>query len=325
MAGASTKASTLTTLTIGQVEIAVGLFTAHAKPGGLAQFTTGGPNGGVLKARSVARAAPVDETVERPDVPVGRSDPLAEDPGPDPSRPAEAAIAHAMEHTAAAASAVDGAYGRELYEEGTGEVVAPEDVRRGVRLEDGSFVDCTEQLAEIEEQTKLERMSVVSFVDITRIARARTSATYYVGAADEKAPKPLRLIYQALRATRRGAVVKVTKRSRQSLGVIAPLGKVLVFYELVWLEDFRSPPPKALALQKAHVSDKEVAQACALINAMSDGVESMNELRDDALALREKLFEQASAGEFPQVVVPKVERDEQDVMAQLEASLAAVA
>lgn len=323
MAKAAGRASSLTTLTVGQVEVAVGLFPAHQTPGALVKFATAGPNGGVLKAQAMARAVPIAEDSESPEVPV-HSDPLASDPGPekvpvvlDDSLPS---------HTIAGPAQVDGEYGRQLVEEGTGEVVKPEDVRRGLRLDDGRFIDCTTQLAEIETQTKLDRMAVVAFVDASRIHRARTVRTYYLGAADERAPKPLRLIYEALRSTRRAAIVKLTKQTRQTLGAIVPFGKTLVLYELVWAEDFRDPPAKALLLQKAHVSDREVAAACALINAMGDGVESsLNVLRDDAVALREELHAKALAGEVPEVLTPSPVLEEQNVMAQLEASLAAVA
>lgn len=328
MAKAASKASKFTTLTVGAVEVAVGLFPARAKSGALAEFDTAGPSGGVLQAQAVARPTPVSEEVDVPEQPV-HSDPLSDAPLASPERDALAAELDdgpPVELLAASSPQVDGEYGRELVEEGTGEVVLPQNVRRGVRLEDGRFIDCTDELAKIAEQTRLDRMEVVSFVDVTRVPRARTVGAYYVGVADEKAAKPLRLIFEALRSTRRAAVVKLTKRTRQSLGVVVASNKTLMLMELVWAEDHREPPARALAIQKAHVSDREVAQACKLVNAMSDSMESLNELRDDALALREELRAKALRGEVAEVIVPKAVQDEQDdVMAQLEASLAAVA
>lgn len=357
MAKATTRALSLTTLVIGKVEVPIALFTTVAKPGKLSEFATAGPNGGVLKAQSVARAVPVAEARdETPDVPVHSSDPLADDGAdgireamnreenaPDAQSAARETLAADgdaltavgrdvkpagpfegwAEQPKAMIAAVDGEYGRELVEEGTGVVVLPQDVRRGVRLEDGSFIDCTDQLADIDEKTRLERMEVVSFVDVTQIPRARVSGAYYIGADHEHAPRALRMLFEGLKVTRRGAVVKLTKRSRQSLGVIAPFGGCLLLYELVWAENFREAPGRAKSIQKASVSEQEVRAVCELIGAMSAKVGSLDELRDDAIALREDLQIAAFAGNVAPIVrAPKPDAAD-DLMAQLAASLEA--
>lgn len=423
MAKAAARATTLTTLVIGSVEVAVGLFSSQDKPGKLAEFDTGGPNGGVLKARSVARAVPVGEVTDLPDEPV-HSDPLGDEPqtiedalgapahsvagqpgepwsehpqamigaiaienarrveqAPDRATAAREALAAEAEGDARArghaeavaepgavvADAIEGKrpledasdvldefdplidagapdtssfpvgpglfshtevageYGRELVEEGTDLVVLPQDVRRGVRLEDGRFIDCTEQLAKIDKETKLDNIRVITFVNVGQVQRARVRGALYVGAADEKAPPALRLIFESLRRKRRVAVVKVTKRSRQTLGVIGWLGDALVLYELVWSEDFRPAPKRATMIQQAQVHEAQIDRMCALIDAMSDSATAIDEVRDDALALRETLHAKAVAGEVAEVLTPTpVDQDEQDIMAQLEASLAMV-
>lgn len=334
MAKATNRATALTTLVIGQVKIAVGLFSTVAAPSKLADFDTGGPNGGVLKAQPIARAVPVDEqTDEAPDVPVHSVDPFA-DPGPDLAPADKAMLAGLDKHeagkqmmregTGLIASVVDGQYGRELVEEGSGKVVLPQDVRRGIRLEDGRFIDCTDQIAQIDDDTRLERIDVLGFVDITRVHRARVKAAQYVGAGDEQAPYPLRGLYEAMKRKRRGALVKLTKKSRQTLGVIGWLGGSLVLYELVWAEDFREAPARAKIIQKAAVSESLVDGLCDLIEAMAVGPDAVDELRDDAIALREELRAKALAGEVPDVVIPPAPEPEVDVMAMLEASLAEV-
>lgn len=397
MAKASGRASTVTTLVIGQVKVAVGLFSTVADPSKVAKFDTAGPNGGVLHARPMARPVPVSEqTDESPDVPVHSVDPLADDlsfaealdafvadPGPDEDRVgypksdedagapfvtsdprgltgersgpmvdrvpdpsvAAAVISETLDHAPSArpsvaeghrnapstglevtGSAVPGEYGSELVEDGTGVVVPPQDVRRGVRLEDGRFIDCTEQLAAIDEQTRLEQMEVLGFVDITRVPRARVKGAKYIGAADEQAPVALRLLFEALQVKRRGAVVKLTKTSRQTLGVIGWLRGCLVLYELVFAEDFREPPARASRIQKVSVSDAMVDRMVALIDSRPLRDDAFDALRDDAIGLREELKGKALAGEVARVVDPRpaAEAGADDVLAQLEASLAAV-
>lgn len=367
MAKATSKAATVTTLAIGKVEVGVGLFTAHADPKKkLVEFDTAGPNGGVLKMRSVARPAPVEEAVERPAEPVV-GDPLGDDlfadappshtlaaaaPGPTPleavpvvDEPAMAAAGLTGEQFAASGvaaedtpgwpgarpepqflAAPDGQYGTELVEEGTGEIVLRENVRRGVRLEDGSFVDCTHELERIDTVTKLEKMTVVGFVDSTAIARYRVSKAYWLGAMDERAPYALRVILEGLKRRRRVGLAKVTKRSRQSLGVIAARGDCLMFLELVWAEDLREAPAKAKAVARAKVSEQSVERMAALVDAMALTPAAVDELRDDAIALREDLHARALRGEV-EAQVADVEALEEDnaFEAQLEAALVGVA
>jgi DNA end-binding protein Ku len=347
MASATKKASVLTTLQIGTVQVPVGLFSTVASPSKLAQFDTAGPNGGVLKAQPVARAVPVAETpVDVPDVGV-QGDPLGDDPGPetgsreDLERVAEmtGGTVHDLSPDAPAYqympsseppapvlpdAPVDGQYGRELVEEGSGVVVLPQDVRRGVRLEDGRFIDCTAQLAQIEDETRLDRITVIGFVDATQIPRVRVKGAQYLGAADEAAPRALRIMYEALKGTRRMALVKLTKRSRQTLGVIGVSRGVLMLLELVWAEDFREPPARATRIQKEQVSAAEVGMFAELVHAMAVPMSVLEELRDDAIAKREELREKAERGEVAEILLPTPADPAEDLMAQLEASLAGV-
>lgn len=324
MAEAAKRASKLTTLTIGEVKVPVGLFTTKQDPKSVAKFATAGPNGGVLAYETRAVAAPVGEG-DGPDVPV-QSDPLAvgdvvaADPGPE-------ARDEAPEPEVTQAAVVPGEYKQVLVEAGTGEVVEKEKVRRGIRREDGSFIDLTDQVEAIDERTKLERMDVVGFIDSTRVTRSRVLGSYFVGAGDDpQAPRALRLIAEGLKKTRRAGVVKWTKASRQTLGVLVSEGGTLRLLELAWAEDLREAPAKAAVIAKAVVTESEVDAVCELIEAMSDTTETLDNLRDDAIALREELIARAEAGEMDVRVVEPVAEAESapDLEAALTASIAAV-
>lgn len=328
MAKAASRVSATTTLVLGKLEIPISLFSTQDKPEKLAEFTTAGPNGGRLTVKPVAAPVPVAEDAEVPvDVPVQHSDPLSDGAvvtAPALLSPADESGPGLFANTEiAGAAGLAGEYQRELVEEATGEVVPPDEVRRGVRLEDDRFIDCTDQLAEIERQTKIERAEIVAFVDVSKVPRARVKATQYVGTDDPNAPRALRLLYEAMKQRRRVAVLKLTKRSRQTLGVIGWLGGSLVFYELVWSEDFRPAPLRATVIQKAVVTSDEIAQAMQLIDAMSGTVDAVDELRDDAIMLRERLMAQALEGLIPNVIEPTPAEPVLDLSAQLEASLAA--
>lgn len=332
MADAAKRSSANTDLYIGTLKASIGLFGTNAKPVGLPGFTTAGPNGGALKYEQRAAAAPeADEGRETVPVEPGTSDPLAT-AEPKLSETVERAeqIAETgrklMESTEPA-GLVDGEFRQVLVEEGSGEVVKPEDVRRGVRLDDGRFIDCTDQLAAIETRTKLDRMEVVRCIDSTRIRRQRVVGSYYLGAQDADAKPKLRLLYEALRKRREVAVVKYTTRSRQQLGVIEPDAKTgtLVLLTLVWSDDWREAPAKATAIAGVQVNEAHVERMGELLGALHGTVDVLDELRDDAIALREELLTRAHAGELTEVVEPlPVAEDEADLEDVLAQSLEAV-
>lgn len=274
----------------------------------VADFETAGPNGGKLRRQDKAVAA------EEPPENAGPT-PIVEDaPEPEPEAPEpedtdsrEQAFADAEERAMAGMRSEPGEYRSVLVEEGTGIEVEAADVRRGVRLADGTFVDCTERLAAIEEHTRIERMEVIGTVDATRLPTARVKASHYVTANGEDAPETLRLLFEAIRATRRMAVVKWTQKTRQKEGVIVArpsMGGALVLLELAWAEDFRAPGPRQLAHMQAEVTRSEVDAARDLMNALADSPELLNELRDDAIELREELKRAALDGKVDSVVTP---------------------
>lgn len=334
MAKAAGRSSGNTELFIGTMKASVGLFGTQAKPEKTAEFDTAGPNGGVLKFEMRGVAAPVEKTeTDQPDVPV-HSDPLAGEIVEAPSRGPAVAAEFAAGRVAAVAggelhapAAVDGEFQRVLVEEGSGEIVEPDQMRRGVRLADGSFVDCTDQLAAIVERTKLDRMEIVKCIDSTQVRRERVVGSYYIGAQDADAAPKLRLLFEALRVRREVAIVKYTTRSRQQLGVIMPHVKTgtLVLLSLVFAEDFREPPAKAKAIAKAQVRESNVLGMAKLLAALHGRVDDLDELRDDAIALREELKARAEAGEMTTLVEPlPVAEEDVDLEDALVASLDAV-
>lgn len=349
------SASVRTTLAIESIEIPVGLFRAVAEPGGLLEFETAGPNGGPLRYQQRAVTARSDEeTLEAAaaqdldelarGVDNLRADPLADDPGPQRETEATAAIGGVGASPAVAVGeSTMGEFRQVLVEqvEGKSEDAWPEitrdEVRRGVRVGDGGrFVDCTEQLAAIEERTRMERMEVVAFIDVGQVPRERVLASYYVAPSEPEGKRALRLLYEAMRSTRRAAVAKWTTRTRQACGVVVPFEHRasrqvgLMVLKLAWAEDVRAMPPTA-SLNDVMVADsidghsRMLGAAEELVRAWSDRRLALDELRDDAIALREELMARVVAGEMdPQVVGPEPEAEPMsDLQAALEASVEA--
>jgi DNA end-binding protein Ku len=248
-------------------------------------WDTAGPNGGVLHQEAVGV---IEEAAEEKDSPM-------EDPGSDaPPVSAEEAFARAAEQPAIATVT------RALFEEGTGQQVEPDEVRRGIRGEDGSFVDLTDGLEAIKERCKLEEMKVVDFIRVEEVRRERVVGSYYVAPDGPGAPKVVRLLHEAMRETKRVAVVKFTKRTKQSLGVLVPhpASKSLVLIEMAWAEDCRELPDRVQVPGQVDVAADEVAVAVELVQAMAGKrADSLDILTDDARDMRRDLIARAERGE----------------------------
>jgi non-homologous end joining protein Ku len=275
------------------VKTPVALFKVHGDAPDLPQFETAGPNGGTL----VRESRPIEGAAEE----AGANDALGQipepevhsQPVPDP-RAAEHSHSHGglFEQTVPTRSV--------LVEETTGEEVTQ--VRRGLRI-DGRFVDLTENLEAIEEATKLEEMEVVSTRGSSIVPRIRVKGAYYVG-TDGGGAKALRLLHDSLKVRNRVAVVKWTKRSRQTLGVLAPYRGVLVAIEVAWANEIREIPERATAIAAAETSEAEREAALDLVDALADDQTTLDDLSDDALALRAELIVAARNG----APLPKTEK-----------------
>lgn len=258
--------ATKTTLQFGLVKCAVALYKT-SDPEKPPTWEKAGPHGGPL--------LPVNEAESSTEATETHADPLSDDP-----EEAFAEIAGAEEARAVPVGREEG-----------GGMVTKENVRLGVRKEDGTFRDLTDGLEQIAEQTKLEEMRVADFIRTEQITRERIVGSYWLAADGEGAPKVLRLLYEAMRTTHRVGVVKWTKRSKQSLGVLVPMAKhnAIAVLELAWAEDLREVPERAKLAATASIGEIDIA--VELIDALSSGREALDSLTDDARAMRRELIE----------------------------------
>lgn len=300
----ATRASTTTQLVLGAVTAEVALLKTTGDPEKLPEFVRAGPSGGELRKESrLVRA------VEAP-----KADPLGT-----VAASATAETWTAFQDTFDPDVNEDAAEYRDvLVEDGTGYVVGEnEEVRRGIRDEFGMFIDLSEHLVRIEAETKLEAMRVEAFIRVEQVPRERVTGSYYLATSDGNGAKVLRLVYEAMRKTKRVAVVKLTKRTRQSLGVIVPHGATgtLMLLELAWDAQWREPGSRALQhlTPAADVSFAEVEAAIRLVEALSDSRVALDEMEDDAVRLRTDLVGAALDGELLPVTPETAERPAPDV------------
>lgn len=178
---------------------------------------------------------------------------------------------------------------------------AAEKPRKGLRRDDDTFIDLTDEIDAIAERTKLEEMRVADFIRTEEVRRGRVLGSYYLAPDGPGAAKVIRLLHEAMRETKRVAVVKFTKRSKQTLAVLIPLAesKSLEVIEMAWAEDLREIPVKCESCAAIPITTEEVDLAVDLVNAMSSTrADALDTLTDDARQMRRDLIAKAEAGEI---------------------------
>ncbi|MCA1571232.1 MAG: hypothetical protein LC798_13115 [Chloroflexi bacterium] len=315
---------TKTTLSFGLVHVPVGLVktTDNAKS---PSWDTAGPNDKPLHTETRLFNPLTGELVDEPEGDVVaeidgetvvmdmKTDADRESPS-DPLDPDAAQRAFAD-----AAGLAEPQQKQVLVEDETNVIVEPEDVRRGIRREEGAFTDITEGLAAIDEATRLDEMTVYGAIDYGQVPRERVLGSYYLGADGPSAVHAMRYLWDAMRDRRRALVVKWTKRTGQSLGVIVPnvrKGAIEVL-ELAWAAQVRVPDERVTAFH--NVAENPVAEEAAgtLIDAMAaTAAEALDTQVDDRKRYRDELLALAAEGrqdEFAIDRAPESELAEADV------------
>jgi non-homologous end joining protein Ku len=207
------------------------------------------------------------------------------------------------------------------------------DVQQGIHLADGTWVDLTARLREVDERTKVEGLEVVATIATNAVPRERVRDSHYVATADAKTSKVLALLWHGLRSTDAAAVVRWTKKTAQTLGIVVARGSRdrntahLVLLELEWSENMRPPGPRTLAPIAVDVAHEEVVAARELVEAFGARPSVLDSLRDERLAKRAELLERARAGELEAYVppaAPVAPAEESDLAAAFAASAAAL-
>lgn len=173
------------------------------------------------------------------------------------------------------------------------------EARRGVTLEDGTFVDLTDELAAIDERTRIDGLEVLFTVDGRSVPRFRVRDAHYVEPAGVGSGAVLAHVAVGLREHDLAAVVRWTKRTHQALGVVTPLGRgaqvALALLEVEFSENLRPASPAAV-LPIADVSPEGAARAGELMDALRRPASALGLVADERIAQRRMLLAAARAG-----------------------------
>jgi DNA end-binding protein Ku len=148
-----------------------------------------------------------------------------------------------------------------------GEEVPYRDIAKGYELPGGEMVVLSDEDFSNLPLASSKEIDVLEFVPAEQIDPLLFSKAYYAE-PDKSAVKPYVLMRDTLADSDRVAVVKVTLRSREALGVLRATGDTLVVHTLLWPEEVRDAA--SLAPQTdVTVRPQELAMASSYIESLA--------------------------------------------------------
>jgi DNA end-binding protein Ku len=207
----------------------------------------------------------------------------------------------------------------------SGEEVASEDIVKGYKLGGDSYV-----LIESEELEALaprdaaneKTIRILDFVNLDDIDPVYFEKAYYI-APEKGGLRPYALLARAMKDTGKVAIAKVVMHNREYLTAIRTVGTTLCMETMLFGDEVVSPSEiDGLPDKDIEIAEKELEMAKMLVETSSGEFEP-NKYRDEYRDKVMAMIEAKAAGQTFEV--PKSEEPAKvvDLMAALEASLAA--
>jgi DNA end-binding protein Ku len=207
----------------------------------------------------------------------------------------------------------------------TGDEVPFEDIVKGYELSPDHYVLIDPDELEALDPKATRTIDIEDFVDLDQIDPIFYDHTYYLAPAPGGA-KAYRLLLDAMNASGKVAIGRVVIRSKQQLCALRPGGEVLAMSTMLFGDEVLKPDrlDDLDQVQETETSDRELTMAQQLIDTLSDEFDPSkykDEYRERVLDLIERKASGEEIAAAPQV---EEETPAPDLMAALEASLAAV-
>jgi DNA end-binding protein Ku len=148
-----------------------------------------------------------------------------------------------------------------------GKEVPFDEIVRGYEYKKGDFIVLTDDDFKKANVKRTKTIDITQFTDETEIDLIYAERPYYLE-PDKGAAKPYALLREALRKSKKVGVAEFVLRNKEHLGVLKPMGNVIVLEQLRYNDEIRKPV--GLDVPGAKKSDKkEVDMALALIDQLT--------------------------------------------------------
>jgi DNA end-binding protein Ku len=207
----------------------------------------------------------------------------------------------------------------------TGEEVPYEAIVKGYEIGPDRYVVVTPDELEALDPPSSRTIDIEDFVPLEEIDPLYWDQPYLLAPAPGGA-KAYRLLVEAMRESGKVAIARFVLRSKQHLAAIRAVDDHLVMATMLYPDEVVDPGgiDELEAAEEAQASEREVAMARQLIESLStdfDPARYRDEYRDALLGLIER---KASGEEVAVQPVQQAPKEVPDLMAALEASIAAV-
>ena len=207
----------------------------------------------------------------------------------------------------------------------TGDEVPAEEIVKGYDLGGDRYVVI--EPGELEaltprDATNERTIQILDFVSLADIDPIYYEKAYYI-APDKGGARPYALLVQAMRETGKVAIAKVVLRTKEYLTAIRPVGDLLCMETMLFGDEVIDPSEiEGLPEGGVQIAEKELDMAKMLVETSASEFEP-SKYRDEYRERVMALIEAKSAGQVYEMPTTEEPPKVLDLMAALEASLAA--
>lgn len=207
----------------------------------------------------------------------------------------------------------------------TGDEISRDEIAKGYEIAKDEYVIVRPEELESIAPEAGHTIEISDFVDITSIDPIYYEKPYYV-LPDERAEKPYSLLVAAMKKAGKVAVAKFVMRDKEYLAALRPVGDIILLETMRFADEVLHPDDLMdEPLKPAHVAEKELKTAVALVNALSETFQP-EKYRDEYREKLQAMLDKKAKGEtiITEIVKPEQKGQVIDLLAALEKSLAKV-
>jgi len=203
------------------------------------------------------------------------------------------------------------------------EVVPRSETVRGYEWSKGRYVVVTDEDVDAIPLNTLRAIEIETFVDARKDAHGAqfVKQAYYLE-PDEIGRKAFYLLKKVLADSGKSAICKIVLKDREQLAALNPYASTMLLTTLHWPDEVRSLEELTLPEEDLSFKPAELAMAEQLVASMT-GDFSTDAYRDDYRQALMDVIERKVAGELPEPARRAEPTNIGDLMAALEASVAA--
>lgn len=199
-----------------------------------------------------------------------------------------------------------------------GREIPYEDIVKGYEYKDGDYVVLTDEDFKKANVRKTQLIDIVSFTSESEVDPIYLEKPYYLEPI-EGADKAYVILREALKKSKKVGIAKFVLRQREHLGIIKPVGNVLVLDQLRFSNEIKTS--KELKITEREVGKKEINMALELISHLTEHFKP-EKFHDTYQEDIKKMIETKIKGKKPKAIgkAPEITKS-RELMEILKASL----